>query len=464
MRAVPGDRLGVRPASEEVGEAPVVVAPVKPVVEKAPGSTVTEPVAVEGTKTNEPAPVEVKPKRSLLGNLVAAVAPAAAPAPAPAAGSFKVNPPAGLSKSSREAEFNTGSAAAKVKSEYKLPSLNLLGQGEAFPFEQLAAKAEKTRAVIEKTFTEFGLNVKVTEADTGPVVTQFELELEPGLRVSKVQALADDLAIALRVPSVRIVSPIPGKNTVGVEVPNDKRVMVRLREIMEAVGAGQREVRDPDLPRQGRERPASGRRHGEDAAPADRGPHRHGQERVPQHADPVDAADADAGRSEDADDRPEDTWNNGPISPPTRTTRGGGPSSWMIALPWASWPVTMRRIGLSVMAWLPWRRAGGTAGRARRVVLRFGFARQRPLGRRPRHGARIVVAEAREPVRVEARTGDPEPDPRQRRRRAPTSPHRDTTRSRRAAHRPLRAGTRASAARSRGWPVRRRRRRSSFAG
>jgi S-DNA-T family DNA segregation ATPase FtsK/SpoIIIE len=148
-----------------------------------------------------------------------------------------VNPPAGLSKSSREAEFNTGTAAAKVKSEYKLPSLNLLGQGESFPFEQLAAKAEKTRAIIEKTFQEFGLNVKVTEADTGPVVTQFELELEPGLRVSKVQALADDLAIALRVPSVRVVSPIPGKNTVGVEVPNEKRVMVRLREIMEAVGA-----------------------------------------------------------------------------------------------------------------------------------------------------------------------------------------------------------------------------------
>jgi S-DNA-T family DNA segregation ATPase FtsK/SpoIIIE len=228
--------FGRRP--KNVADAPVVVTPVKTVVEKAPVvRTVTEPVDVEEDEDEQPAPAPVKPKRSLLGNLVAAVAPAAAAAPAPAAGSFKVNPPAGLSKSSREAEFNTGSGAAKVKSEYKLPSLNLLGQGETFPFEQLAAKAEKTRAVIEKTFTEFGLNVKVTEADTGPVVTQFELELEPGLRVSKVQALADDLAIALRVPSVRIVSPIPGKNTVGVEVPNDKRVMVRLREIMEAVGA-----------------------------------------------------------------------------------------------------------------------------------------------------------------------------------------------------------------------------------
>ncbi|HVJ68516.1 MAG TPA: DNA translocase FtsK 4TM domain-containing protein [Caulifigura sp.] len=218
-----------------VAETAVVVEATRPVVEK-PAQVRTAEIL---DRDEEPAPaVEPKPKRSLLGSLVSAVAPSAAAEPAaPAAGSFKVNPPAGLSKSSREAEFNTGTAAAKVKSDYKLPSLNLLGQGESFPFEQLAAKAEKTRAIIEKTFQEFGLNVKVTEADTGPVVTQFELELEPGLRVSKVQALADDLAIALRVPSVRVVSPIPGKNTVGVEVPNDKRVMVRLREIMEAVGA-----------------------------------------------------------------------------------------------------------------------------------------------------------------------------------------------------------------------------------
>ena len=78
------------------------------------------------------------------------------------------------------------------------------------------------------------MNVRIVEIDTGPVITQFELELEAGLRLSKVTALADDLAIALRVPSVRVVAPIPGKNTVGVEVPNEKQVMVRLRELIEA--------------------------------------------------------------------------------------------------------------------------------------------------------------------------------------------------------------------------------------
>ncbi|MEZ5949752.1 MAG: DNA translocase FtsK [Planctomycetaceae bacterium] len=93
-------------------------------------------------------------------------------------------------------------------------------------------------ATLERTFQEFNLNIKVVEIDTGPVVTQFELELEPGLRVSKVTALADDLAIALRVPAVRIVSSIPGKNTVGVEVPNEKRVMVRRTHGGEPAGHG----------------------------------------------------------------------------------------------------------------------------------------------------------------------------------------------------------------------------------
>ena len=117
--------------------------------------------------------------------------------------------------------------------EYELPPLDILTEAEEFPFELLAKKARIAATTLEKTFDEFGLNIKVVEVDTGPTVTQFELELEPGLRLNKVTALADDLAIALRVPSVRVVPSIPGKNTVGVEVPNDKQVMVRLRELIE---------------------------------------------------------------------------------------------------------------------------------------------------------------------------------------------------------------------------------------
>jgi S-DNA-T family DNA segregation ATPase FtsK/SpoIIIE len=72
----------------------------------------------------------------------------------------------------------------------------------------------------------------VVQIDTGPVITQFEIELEPGLRVSKIVGLSNDLAIALAVPSVRIVAPIPGKTTVGIEVPNDRRSFVKLGEVV----------------------------------------------------------------------------------------------------------------------------------------------------------------------------------------------------------------------------------------
>jgi S-DNA-T family DNA segregation ATPase FtsK/SpoIIIE len=87
--------------------------------------------------------------------------------------------------------------------------------------------------------------VKVVEIETGPVISQYEIELEAGLRLSKITNLADDLAIALRVPSVRIVAPIPGKNSVGIEVPNTTRQMVRLREVIEETQAKSRTMKIP---------------------------------------------------------------------------------------------------------------------------------------------------------------------------------------------------------------------------
>lgn len=66
---------------------------------------------------------------------------------------------------------------------YELPPLDMLSESEEFPYELLAQKARVAAVVLEKTFQEFGLNVKVVEIDTGPVITQFELELEAGLRL-----------------------------------------------------------------------------------------------------------------------------------------------------------------------------------------------------------------------------------------------------------------------------------------
>ncbi len=117
--------------------------------------------------------------------------------------------------------------------DYELPPLDLLLEGEDFSFEKQRKDVRRKARILEKTFANFGFQVRVVEIESGPVIAQFEVELEAGLRLSKITGLADDLAIALRVPSVRIVAPIPGKNTVGIEVPNNERQLVRMREVME---------------------------------------------------------------------------------------------------------------------------------------------------------------------------------------------------------------------------------------
>jgi len=128
---------------------------------------------------------------------------------------------------------------------YELPPIELLIESDDFSFEEQEREVRKKAKVLEKTFLNFGFNVKVVEIETGPVIAQYEVELEAGLRLSKITGLADDLAIALRVPSVRIVAPIPGKNTVGIEVPNDERQMVRLREVMEEASGRMNKMKIP---------------------------------------------------------------------------------------------------------------------------------------------------------------------------------------------------------------------------
>jgi S-DNA-T family DNA segregation ATPase FtsK/SpoIIIE len=129
-------------------------------------------------------------------------------------------------------------------SRYQLPPRELLDP-PAPPVHDHETQIHARAMLLERTLLDFGYQVRVVQIDTGPVITQFEIELEAGLRVSRIMSLADDLAIALAVPSVRIVAPIPGKTTVGIEVPNDRRGMVRLGEVIAGIEAGSREHRIP---------------------------------------------------------------------------------------------------------------------------------------------------------------------------------------------------------------------------
>ncbi|HTU26178.1 MAG TPA: DNA translocase FtsK [Pirellulales bacterium] len=163
--------------------------------------------------------------------------------PAAAATAVAVKPPAARKAAGRKGandnreevmqELDAAARAAEETPDYELPSIDLLLEGEEIHFAEQEKDVRRKAKILEKTFLDFGFKVKVKDIETGPVIAQFEIELEAGLRLSKITSLADDLAIALRVPSVRIVAPIPGKNTVGIEVPNSERQLVRIRDVIE---------------------------------------------------------------------------------------------------------------------------------------------------------------------------------------------------------------------------------------
>ncbi|MDR1483290.1 MAG: DNA translocase FtsK [Planctomycetaceae bacterium] len=125
------------------------------------------------------------------------------------------------------------SASKNALCEYKLPSTELLTKPEIYNDDDLIKETEHQAIQIEEVFKTFNLQVEVVDVQTGPTVSQFELQLAKGLRINKVQQLADDLGLALRVSRVRVVNPIPGKNTLGVELPNKLRRIVRMREVIE---------------------------------------------------------------------------------------------------------------------------------------------------------------------------------------------------------------------------------------
>jgi len=120
--------------------------------------------------------------------------------------------------------------------DWVFPPLSLLGDPEYAFTAQHEAQVRAKGKVLEQTLEEFRLDARVVEIDTGPVITMFELQLAPGSKVSQVAALANDIARALKAPSVRVVAPLPGKNTIGIEVPNLDKEIVRLKELMAVAG------------------------------------------------------------------------------------------------------------------------------------------------------------------------------------------------------------------------------------
>ncbi|GAB4388225.1 MAG: DNA translocase FtsK [Thermodesulfovibrionales bacterium] len=123
-----------------------------------------------------------------------------------------------------------GARTTERAGEYVMPPLELLNLYEAAE-RPTRDEIEASSALLERKFADFSVQGRVVKVHTGPVVTMFEFEPAPGVKISRIVSLADDMALALRAQSVR-VSTIPGKAAVGIEIPNTRRETVSLREIL----------------------------------------------------------------------------------------------------------------------------------------------------------------------------------------------------------------------------------------
>ena len=118
--------------------------------------------------------------------------------------------------------------------KYQVPPLSLLSDSYAEDKTDTKLNIEENVKTLEKTFTNFGIDAKVVGVIHGPTVTRYEIHPAPGVKISKITNLSNDIALSFAVASVRIEAPIPGKNAVGIEVPNRKRINVYLREILQS--------------------------------------------------------------------------------------------------------------------------------------------------------------------------------------------------------------------------------------
>lgn len=119
-------------------------------------------------------------------------------------------------------------------SGYELPPASLLNMSKESKNINTKKEVMNNVKILEETLNNFGVSAKVSQVSVGPTITQYELTLSPGVKVSRILSLADDISLGLASAGIRIEAPIPGKSAVGIEVPNKDITMVYLREVIES--------------------------------------------------------------------------------------------------------------------------------------------------------------------------------------------------------------------------------------
>lgn len=149
-----------------------------------------------------------------------------------------VSRPAAESRSKRApaaAEASLAVAGAPPTAvQYVLPDPAILDRPKESARSKRAQEGDDQGQLLEETLATFGVQAKVVQVSRGPVVTRYELQPAPGIKVSRIVNLADDVALALAAAGVRIEAPVPGKSVVGIEVPNKETSVVYFREVVES--------------------------------------------------------------------------------------------------------------------------------------------------------------------------------------------------------------------------------------
>ncbi|MBI4537808.1 MAG: DNA translocase FtsK [candidate division NC10 bacterium] len=201
----------------------------KPRKSQSPASRIRTPRPAETPEAG--AEAGLGPAAGMGGAALAATASMSAASP-PA-----VEPTAGKERTAKETLTKKEQQAfefLRASPGFIRPSVKLL---DAPPGEAVGISQEEmvhNSRLLEKKLLEFGVEGRVTAVNPGPVITSYELEPGPGIKINRIVALADDLALGLKAMSVRVVAPIPGKAAVGVEIPNQHRATVHLREVLSA--------------------------------------------------------------------------------------------------------------------------------------------------------------------------------------------------------------------------------------
>ena len=195
--------------------------------------------AVPERKKPSPSPRSAKPKPVKINRLTQAVEQPAAPIPdeEPEAAPSTTEPPKRVKETAKDAEIENGAPLVPSSSPasvgYLLPIARELLSDPAGPTERMTDEMLKGQSeILTRALQSFGIEGKVTEVHPGPIVTMYEFEPAPGVKVARIVNLDSDLALALKATSLRIVAPLPGKSVVGIEVPNLYRETVSFKDVL----------------------------------------------------------------------------------------------------------------------------------------------------------------------------------------------------------------------------------------